>query len=105
VQDITSRKRMEETLRTNEHRLRSILERLPMGLCLVQPDGRISFRNQRYVQICGYTEADVPDVDTWWQRAFPDPAERESVRGGWREAAERAKANDGVIPGAEYTIR
>ena len=105
VQDITSRKRMEDTLRTNEHRLRGILERLPMGLCLVQPDGRISFRNQRYVQICGYTEAEVPDVDTWWERAYPEREERESVRQGWREAAQSAQAGDGVIPGAEYLIR
>ena len=55
---------------TNEHRLRGILERLPMGLALVEPSGRIAFRNQRFVEICGYTEAEVPDVDTWWQRAF-----------------------------------
>jgi len=105
VQDITSRKRMEGTLRTNEHRLRAILERLPMGLCLVRPDGRIDFRNRRYVEICGYTEADVPDIGTWWQRAYPDAAERRLMRQGWREAVERARAGDGVIPGAEYTIR
>ncbi len=105
VHDITSRKRMEETLRTNEHRLRAILERLPMGVCLVQPDGRISFRNQRYVEICGYSEVEVPDVDTWWQRAYPDAVERESVRQGWRDSGARAAAGDGVIPGREYTIR
>ncbi|MBV7540308.1 EAL domain-containing protein [Acidovorax sp. sic0104] len=104
VQDITSRKRMEDTLRTNEQRLRGILERLPMGLCLVQPDGRISFRNRRYVEICGYTEAEVPDGDTWWQRAFPNVAERDAVRGTWRAAVSRAAAADGVIPGAEYLI-
>ncbi|KQO23434.1 EAL domain-containing protein [Acidovorax sp. Leaf78] len=104
VQDITSRKLMEDTLRTNEHRLRGILERLPMGLCLVHPDGRIGFRNQRYVEICGYTEAEVPDVDLWWQRAFPNVAEREGVRDSWRAAVKRAAGVDGVIPGAEYLI-
>ena len=104
VQDITERKRMEETLRRNEQRLRSILERLPMGLCLVQADGRISFRNERYVQVCGYTEAEVPDVDTWWQRAYPDETERAAVRAAWRQAAQRAAENNGVIAMAEYTI-
>jgi diguanylate cyclase (GGDEF)-like protein/PAS domain S-box-containing protein len=100
VQDITSRKRMEETLRANEQRLRSILERLPMGLCLVQDDGLISFRNERYVQICGYTEEEVPDVDTWWQRAYPDAVERDAIRQELINAR-----NQGVIPAAEYTIR
>ncbi|KZT16000.1 diguanylate cyclase [Acidovorax sp. GW101-3H11] len=100
VQDITSRKRMEETLRANEQRLRSILERLPMGLCLVQEDGLISFRNERYVQICGYTQEEVPDVDTWWQRAYPDAVERDAIRQELINAR-----NQGVIPAAEYTIR
>ncbi|GDY34389.1 EAL domain-containing protein [Acidovorax sp. NB1] len=100
VQDITSRKRMEETLRANEQRLRSILERLPMGLCVVQDDGLISFRNERYVQICGYTQEEVPDVNTWWQRAYPDAAERDAIRQKLIDAR-----NQGVIPAAEYTIR
>ncbi|PJI97503.1 diguanylate cyclase/phosphodiesterase with PAS/PAC and Chase sensor(s) [Acidovorax sp. 69] len=99
VQDITSRKRMEETLRANEQRLRLILERLPMGLCLVQDDGLISFRNERYVQICGYTQDEVPDIKTWWLRAYPDTLEREAIL---QKLAEIKK--QGVIPAAEYTI-
>ncbi|MDD2179091.1 EAL domain-containing protein [Acidovorax sp. D2M1] len=99
VQDITGRKRMEEDLRANEQRLRSILERLPMGLCLVQDDGLISFRNKRYVQICGYTQEDVPDSDTWWKRAYPDVAEREEIRKRLLDAT-----HQGLVPLAEYTI-
>ena len=104
VQDITSRKRMEDHLRTNELRLRAILERLPMGVCLVQDDGNISFRNRRYVEICGYTEAAVPDVEIWWQRAFPNVGERETMRALWEAATHKAAASDGVVPAAEYAI-
>ena len=100
VQDITARKRMEENLRANEQRLRSILERLPMGLCLVQDDGLISFRNARYVQISGYTQEEVPDTNTWWQRAYPDATEREAIR-----QRLLATLHQGIIPLAEYTIR
>ncbi|MFT4241571.1 MAG: EAL domain-containing protein [Acidovorax sp.] len=104
VQDITERKRMEDTLRTSEHRLRGILERLPVGACLVRRDGHIDFRNRRYVEICGYTDADAPDVDTWWRRAFPDKAERKAVLRSWQAEMRRAKAAGGVIASAEYTI-
>ena len=100
VQDITARKRMEENLRANEQRLRSILERLPMGLCLVQDDGLISFRNARYVQICGYTQEEVPDTNTWLQRAYPDATEREAIRQRLLDTS-----HQGIIPLAEYTIR
>ncbi|MFY3386785.1 bifunctional diguanylate cyclase/phosphodiesterase, partial [Paracidovorax sp. MALMAid1276] len=100
VQDITSRKQMEDNLRANEQRLRNILERLPVGLCVVQDDGTISFRNERYVQICGYTEEAVPDANTWWERAYPDATERVATR--QKLAGARAL---GVIPLDEYTIR
>nr|WP_298212460.1 EAL domain-containing protein [Acidovorax sp.] len=104
VQDIASRKQMEESLRANEQRMRGILERLPMGLCLIQQDGFISFRNRRCVQICGYTEESVPDVETWWLRAFPDPEIREAARSDWEAAGEQAAGNQGVVPSVEYTI-
>ena len=104
VQDITARKQMEDTLRANEQRLRRVLERLPMGLCLIQSDGRISFRNQRYVEICGYTEEEVPDVETWWARAVPDPVEREAMRKRWRGTDLRAVAGETGMPLAEYSI-
>lgn len=104
VQDITSRKLLEGTLRANEQRLRSLLERLPMGLCLVQADGRIGFRNQQYVDICGYTQDDVPDSDTWWLRAYPDPAERAAMHDIWDDAGRRAQDNNGIMPAAEYSI-
>ncbi|MFN9727702.1 EAL domain-containing protein [Acidovorax sp.] len=104
VQDITSRKLMESNLRANERRLRSILQRLPIGLCLIQADGHISFRNQRYVQICGYTEADTPTVNHWWKRAFPDVLERRAARSLWAHADLQAKDGEGVIPVMEYVI-
>jgi len=99
VQDITSRKRMEENLRANEQHLRNILERLPMGLCVVQEDGTISFRNERYVQICGYTQELAPDANTWWERAYPDLVQRTAIR--QRLAVAKGQ---GVIPAEEYTI-
>ena len=104
VQDITARKRMEETLRADEQRLRSVLERLPMGLCLVQNDGRISFRNQRYVEICGYTEEDVPDVESWWTRAIVDPVERNAMRQLWHGIDFLALTDQASMPMTEYNI-
>ena len=102
VQNISERKRMEHTLRGNEAHLRGILQRLPMGLCLVQKDGTISFRNERFLQICGYTAQDVPNVDVWWQKTYPDPEEREVMRNAWREERRRADDSDGIIAAAEY---
>ena len=105
VQDITERRKLQDTLRDNELHLRSILHRLPVGVCLVQHDGRMTFRNERFLQICGYTEQDVPNVDAWWSQAYPDAEQRERTRRNWVAERERARAGDGTIAAGEYLIR
>ena len=105
VQDITARKQMEESLRGSELRLRGILQRLPVGVCLVQQDGHMAFRNERFVQICGYTEADVPTGKDWWPAVYPDAQYRERARAEWTAARDKAIEGDGSIAPAEYTIQ
>jgi len=104
IQDITERKEMEQALRKSEQRLRDILNRMPVGVCLVQADGAIAFRNQHYHQICGYGESETPDVEAWWRRLFPDPARRADARARWRSAQADAVRNDGAIRAGEYLI-
>ncbi|KQR55503.1 EAL domain-containing protein [Acidovorax sp. Leaf160] len=104
IQDITERKEMEQALRNNEQRLRDILNRMPVGVCLVQPDGRISFRNQHHQQICGYDATETPDVESWWLKLFPDPARRADARARWRSAQADAARNEGAIRAGEYLI-
>jgi len=104
VQDITARKQMEDSLRGSELRLRGILQRLPVGVCLVQQDGRMSFRNDQFVQICGYTEDDVPRGEDWWPAAYPDAQYREQARATWMAARAKAIEGDGTIASGEYTI-
>ncbi|WP_442867259.1 bifunctional diguanylate cyclase/phosphodiesterase [Acidovorax sp. NCPPB 3576] len=94
VQDITERKQMEESQRDSELRLRGILYRLPVGVCLVRKDGGVSFRNERFVQICGYTADDAPTVDDWWRLAFPDAAQREQAIADWLAVCAEAPGDE-----------
>ena len=104
VQDITERKQMEEAQRDSELRLRGILYRLPVGVCLVRKDGQVSFRNERFVQICGYTAEDAPSVDDWWRLAFPDAGEREQAMADWMAVCAEAPDDGEAVAPREHTI-
>ena len=104
VQDISARKSMEAALRDSEQRLREILNRIPVGVCLVQGDGAIVFRNERFTQICGYVEDETPDVRTWWAKLFPDAEHRAVARQRWRSQRQAGLRAGGDIPASEYTI-
>lgn len=104
VQDITPRKHMEQVLRESESRLRLVLQCLPVGVCLMEADGRLSYRNEEFVRICGYTEQEVPTLAAWWECAYPDLAMRAHYQELWAELAHAAMLSDGVITPAEYLI-
>jgi len=105
VQDITERKRMQDELRSNEKRQRDMLQRLPVGVCLVRPDGRMTDRNDYFVQITGYTEEDTPTSVQWWEKAYPDPEYRQRSHVRWMAARRKTVAEGMPIPPTEYTIR
>ena len=42
------------------------------------------FLNKAFTAQLGYTLADIPDSDTWFEKAYPDPEYRASVITNWR---------------------
>lgn len=53
--DITERKSIEESLRINEEKYRSILANMKLGLLEVDNDGRITYANNSFCHMSGYT--------------------------------------------------
>lgn len=104
MQDITERKKIEDLLRSNEVRLRIILQKLPVGLCLIQADGVIRFRNDRFNQISGYETSDFNTLDEWWLRAYPEIDQQDRARASWLKASNIAISGDGTIPSREQII-
>ncbi|WP_310493904.1 PAS domain S-box protein [Dechloromonas sp.] len=105
VQDITERKLTEELLRLSEQRFRTLFQHAPMPMALVDAEGTVLDLNEHFSQLFGYTIADVPTLDAWWQLAYPDPAYAAWVRSNWGAALNHARNEGADIPAAEYEIR
>ncbi|VUZ23787.1 Uncharacterised protein [uncultured Comamonas sp.] len=104
IQDITERRQMQETLRDREEQQRNILRHLPIGVSWTQENGTISYLNPHYAIVTGYDAETMPDLATWWEKAYPDPAVREQAHQEWDSLAAQARAGDGLIPPREYRI-
>ena len=102
--DITRRKRAEEALRESEARFRRLFHTLPIPLRLVDKNGVNIDYNERFLTTFGYTREDIPNIDTWWHLAYPDPDYRRWVQDTWTTAARRALENKTDIEPIEYQI-
>ncbi|HWJ18723.1 MAG TPA: PAS domain S-box protein, partial [Geobacterales bacterium] len=74
LQDITERKRAEQTLREREELLDSIIEHVPVPIILWREDRKVLLMNPALTKLTGYTASDIPTRDEWEALAYRDDA-------------------------------
>jgi PAS domain S-box-containing protein len=83
IHDITERKRAEQALRESEQRYRTLFDSAPVGISVMKSDRHFEYLNPRFTEMLGYTLDDLPDKETWFQKAYPDPDYRKQVKDFW----------------------
>ena len=102
--DITERKQIEVALRESEEKFRNLIESIPLPVTYVNNLGEIVFRNERFKQIIGYTQSDVPTVNEWWIKAYPNKTYRKWVIRRWKSATLHAQKTNTDIEPIEHNI-
>ena len=95
-EEISVRVSAEEALRESEQRYRTLFDSAPIGISVMKPDLNFEYFNPRFTEILGYTLEDLPNKDTWFRKAYPDPAYRNQVRIFWNEDLFRGKKQGGT---------
>jgi PAS domain S-box-containing protein len=70
---------------------RQMLDALPIPVSWADADGRISYWNRRAEALFGYSSDEVPDLETWYERAFPDAGYRRDFIERWNSTLLRAR--------------
>jgi PAS domain S-box-containing protein len=104
VRSIHDRKESERALRESEENLRSLLALMPVGVACTTTDGAMEYLNPYFVESFGYTLEEIPTVEQWFLKAYPDRQYRESLQGIWVEQFERAKNSGIQIPPRAVTL-
>ena len=98
AQDITDRKRTENTLRESEERFRRSIISAPIPIMIHAEDGQVITINTPWTQLTGYEHSDIPMIADWTRKAYGDQMDLV------REDIDHLYTLDGPKEEGEYTI-
>ena len=58
---------------------------LPLGIAAVNKNNIIEYINPKFTEMFGYTRRQVPDLQSWFDRAYPDRAVRNRMSLAWKQ--------------------
>ena len=96
--------RTPEDDRSRDTDLWTVLGSLPVPMAVhdLGSSAALRFVNPSFTQTFGYTQADVPTLEAWAARAYPDPDYRRDVMARWEAEIAARHASGAVVPPAEY---
>ena len=94
IQDISERKRNELAIKESERRFQAIINASPIPLALNDENDAIIYINPAFAERFGYSQKEIPTLEDWWLKAYPDAAYREDVKQRWRLRAENSEKHD-----------
>jgi len=81
VQDITERKETEIELEQRNQFIETVLENMPIGVAVnTIDDGKTTLINPQFTEIYGWPKKVLQDVETFFEKAYPDAEFREKMK-------------------------
>jgi len=90
IMDITERKLAEQKVKESEETLKSLMDMMPVGVRWYDMNGVIEYVNSSFIDLFGYTLDEIPTLDDWFSKAYPDPAYREEIIARWKAAKDKS---------------
>ncbi|XEO75336.1 Adaptive-response sensory-kinase SasA [Candidatus Lokiarchaeum ossiferum] len=63
----------------------------PTPIMMISKEGKIEYINKRFLEVYGYNLLEIPDLNAWFPKAYPDPEYREVVTNEWKEHVDNKK--------------
>ena len=65
------------------HTLRRLIDSTPLAIAVLARDGSFLHLNRKFLDTFGYASDEIPNLDAWWPRAYPDSSYRDKVKREW----------------------
>ncbi|HPB05233.1 MAG TPA: GAF domain-containing protein, partial [Prolixibacteraceae bacterium] len=91
-------------LAESEERFRMFAESSPVGGLIYDSSGNIRFLSPRITKMLGYTPNDIPTLDSWFLKAYPNDDYREFVSEKWFYATNESMKSGEPMQPLEFKV-
>jgi PAS domain S-box-containing protein len=88
----------------SEYKFQTLFNQMPLPLSMSDGFGNITYQNKSFTDAFGYALQELPTIETWMLKAYPDEAYRTSVIAQWNESVLNAIENKTAIEPKEYEV-
>lgn len=91
--NLTERKKAEKTLIESVRLFKEIHDESPLAIFMYEDNSEEQtslYINKTFVELFGYTLVDLPTVNDFWPRAYPDPEYRKKISEEWHKRVSAA---------------
>jgi diguanylate cyclase (GGDEF)-like protein/PAS domain S-box-containing protein len=103
--DISVLKQAQESLQKSEAKFRAIIDNTTVPYALNDDRQNITYVNAAFIKTFGYDLQDIPNLATWWPKAYPDEDYRQWVISSWQSHMELAEREGRQFEALELNIR
>lgn len=89
--DVTYKKEVEQALKATEQKYQKVIETSPVPMSFATLDNKIEYVNQAFEKTFGYNVEEIPDLETYLEKLYPDKEYRESIYPDWIRAIEMSE--------------
>jgi PAS domain S-box-containing protein len=68
---------------TEREGIRMLIDSISLGILLVNKNGFHTYMNPKFTEMFGYELEEVPDRETWFEKAYPEASYRNYMRSRW----------------------
>jgi len=104
IEDITKVYETEEALLKSEENFKEMIDRSPLPIAVVDINDNIVYNNRACFNLFGFLKKDLKDLESWWNRVYPDPVYRQSVMDDWYSDYKDSQKNRERFGPKEYKV-
>ena len=92
-------------LEERNRRSLAIIEASPVPLIMIDDRAEVTFVNQAFVSVFGYSMGDIPTIDDWWKNVYSDSKSPEVFVARWRTNLDEAKRSGNPFSPLEFHVQ